>query len=142
MNILIVFYSQTGNTKKVVDQLAEQKFSKKEIQIKNALTATKEHVEWADLILIGSPIHGFILFGQKFCPEVMKFINTTLSTDLEKKNVILFATFMFSPRNAMKKVSKIILEKNGVVYGTFARKRTHKTLLADELAKEITNFST
>ena len=74
MKFLIVFFSNTGNTKRVAELLAEKINSFGDVKIKNVLTANLEVIDWADVIIIGSPIHGYILFGQKFCSLVLNFI--------------------------------------------------------------------
>ncbi|MHA2238329.1 MAG: flavodoxin family protein, partial [Candidatus Hodarchaeales archaeon] len=79
MNILIVFYSEGGNTKKVAEMLRNKLIEKKySVVMKNALTAKAAHVEEADLVLIGTPVHGYILFGQKPTKEIKKFLENEL----------------------------------------------------------------
>ena len=141
MNILIVYFSNTGNTKRVAELVGDKLQSTHQITIKNALTTTPENVEWSDIIIIGSPIHGYILFGQKFCSQVMKFITNTLPDDLHEKKIILFATYMFSPGRAFKKVEKKIITKNGNIIGTFGEKRAEKDLLSESIKKEVTDFT-
>ena len=138
MKILIVYFSNSGNTKRVVDLLGEKLTTYGEVTIKNALTVKHENVEWADVLIIGSPIHGYILFGQKFCSQVMKFLTTILPDDLQQKKIILFATFLFSPGKALNKVEKLIISKNGQTIGKQAKKRNKK----EELSESIKNIVT
>ena len=120
MKILIVYFSNSGNTKRVVDLLGEKLTTYGEVTIKNALTVKHENVEWADVLIIGSPIHGYILFGQKFCSQVMKFLTTIL------------------PGKALNKVEKLIISKNGQTIGKQAKKRNKK----EELSESIKNIVT
>ncbi len=136
MNILIVYFSNTGNTKRVAELVGEKIQSFGEVTIKNALTTSPENIEWADVVIIGSPIHGYILFGQKFCSQVLKFIDRIMPEDLNQKKIILYATFLFSPGRAFKKVEKLISAKNGQIVGKCAKKRSDKEILSDSL-KEI-----
>ena len=135
MKILIVYFSNTGNTKRVAELVKDKLESTNEVVVKNALTASSENVEWAEVVIIGSPIHGYILFGQKFCSEVMKFITTVLPDDLKKKKIVLFATYLFSPGRAFKKIEKIIVSKNGSISGKFANKRSEKDLLSQSITQ-------
>jgi len=141
MHILIIYFSNTGNTKRVVELVGEKLHPLGDILIKNALTASPVNVEWADLIIIGSPIHGYILFGQKFCSQVLKFITKILPDDLHQKKVLLFATFLFSPGKAFKKVEKVITSKNGLVTGKYGKKRSEKVQLSDLIYQGVTEIS-
>ncbi|MFX0173605.1 MAG: flavodoxin family protein [Candidatus Hodarchaeota archaeon] len=134
MKILIVFYSSSGHTKKVVD-LIEEKLSKKghAVTVRNALTARTEMISEAELLLIGTPVHGYILFGQKPSREVREFLKDELPDDLQAKPVITFATYLFFPAGALKKVSKIIEARNGRIIGVLTERRTNKTGLVDSI---------
>lgn len=138
MNILIIFYSNSGNTKKVAELLT-QKITDQQVQIKNALTIKPEDIHQADILVIGSPIHGYILFGQKFCKEIRNMITNKLPDDLDRKKVILFATYLFSPRNVLQTNKKLIESKNGLVIGLASAKRDKKEVLVDKLTELIRN---
>ena len=139
MNILIVYFSNTGNTKRVAELVGEKLQSFGEITIKNAMTTSPENIEWADVVIIGSPIHGYILFGQKFCPQVIKFIDKIIPVDLHQKKIILFATYLFSPGRAFKKIEKQILSKNGQLLGKYAKKRSEKESLSESIKIKVTD---
>ena len=86
LKILIVYFSGSGNTKKV-SELLQKKLQdlNHEVLVKNALTAKTDQVENADLLMIGTPIHGYILFGQKHAKELNKFISSELPEDLSSQ---------------------------------------------------------
>ncbi|MFX0184729.1 MAG: flavodoxin family protein [Candidatus Hodarchaeota archaeon] len=134
MKILIVFYSSSGHTKKVVD-LIEERLSNNghEVTVRNALTTQAEMVDEAELLLIGTPVHGYILFGQKPAREVKEFLKDELPEDLHAKSVIAFATYLFFPAGALNTVKKTIETRNGRIIGAFARRRTNKADLADSI---------
>jgi flavodoxin len=138
LKILIVFYSSSGHTKKVVD-LIEEKLSEKghAVTVRNALTARAEMVSEAELLLIGTPVHGYILFGQKPSREVREFLKDELPDNLQAKPVIAFATYLFFPAGALKKVNKIIEARNGRIIGVLTERRTNKTGLVDSILKCI-----
>lgn len=121
MKILIVYYSQSGNTKKVVELTEERlRALNHDVTVKNALTAKAEQVSESDLLLIGKPVHGYILFGQKPIEEVKEFLEKQLPHDLEKKPVIGFATYLFFPARALNPVKKAIEAHNGNLLGLIA----------------------
>lgn len=140
MKILIVYYSQSGNTKKVVELTEERlKTLNHDVTVKNALTANAEHVSESDLLLIGTPVHGYILFGQKPTKEVREFLEKQLPHDLEKKPVIGFATYLFFPARALNPIKKTVNTRNGKLVGLVARRRSKKTELVNELLRCIEN---
>jgi len=111
---LIVYTSQSGNTKKVVDLVKEQLLSRGyNVIVKNVLTVTPEKVDEAELLVIGTPVHGFILFGQKPAKPVREFLNSQLPDDLSNKPVIGFATYLFFPSKALKPIEDAIKSQNG-----------------------------
>ena len=137
MKFLIVFFSNTGNTKRVAELLAEKINILGDVKIKNVLTANLEVIDWADVIIIGSPIHGYILFGQKFCSQVLNFIKKTIPENLGGKKVLLFSTYLFSPGKAFNSVENLIHQMNGVLLGNFGNKRGNKSDLVNSISTKL-----
>ncbi|UCG00734.1 MAG: flavodoxin family protein [Candidatus Heimdallarchaeota archaeon] len=138
MKILIVYYSQSGNTKKVVEMAEERlKDLHHEVTVKNALTVKPEQVSDCNLLLIGTPVHGYILFGQKPTKEVNEFLANQLPQDLENKPVIGFATYLFFPAGALNRIKKAIDAQNGNLLGLIAQRRSKKTELVNEIIECI-----
>ncbi|MHA2105495.1 MAG: flavodoxin family protein [Candidatus Hodarchaeales archaeon] len=138
MKILIVYYSGSGNTKKV-SEMVKDKLQElgHEVLLKNALTVKTTHVEDNDLLIIGTPIHGYILFGQKHAKELNKFLSTELPEDLSKKPVIIFATFAFFPSKGLKRIQNKIKSNNGNILGSIAQRRNKKELLSTEIVEMV-----
>jgi len=115
--------------------LIEEKLSKSghEVTVRNALTAQAEMVSEAELLLIGTPVHGYILFGQKPAREVREFLKNELPEDLHAKPVIAFATYLFFPVGALNIVKKTIKSRNGRIIGVLAQRRTNKIDLVDSI---------
>ncbi|MHA1977036.1 MAG: flavodoxin family protein [Candidatus Hodarchaeales archaeon] len=138
MKILIAFTSESGNTKKVVTLLKSALEQKKySVKVKNALTVEKDHFNETDLILIGTPVHGYIFFGQKPASGVREMLKTGLPEDLKQKPVIGFATCLFFPAGTLTKVKKAITSKNGNYLASFTSRRSKKQTLVQELGKFI-----
>ncbi|UCE15162.1 MAG: flavodoxin family protein [Candidatus Heimdallarchaeota archaeon] len=134
MKILIVYYSQSGNTKKVVELVEEQlKSLNHDVIVKNALTAKAEQVSDCDLLLVGTPVHGYILFGQRPTKEVREFLEQQLPQDLGEKPVIGFATYLFFPAGALNPVKKAVEARNGKLLDLIAERRTKKKALMDKI---------
>jgi flavodoxin len=138
MEILIVFDSESGNTKKVVELLKEKlEVAQYTVKVKHALTAQSQDVEQADLLLIGTPVHGYILFGQKPTKTVKTFLSTELPKDLKQKPVLGFATYLFFPAGALQPIQKIVSTQNGKILALIAKRRTKKQELANEILSII-----
>jgi flavodoxin len=137
LEILIVFTSESGNTKKVVNMLQKElELKKYSVTVKNALTTTEEHLHDADLVLIGTPVHGYILFGQKPADAVRKMLDTGLPKDLHQKRFIGFATYLFFPAATLNRVKNAIISRNGKYLSSFSNRRSKK----EALVKEITEY--
>ncbi|MFW9994057.1 MAG: flavodoxin family protein [Candidatus Odinarchaeota archaeon] len=135
MQILIVYYSESGNTKKVVDLLKHELSREHQVTVRNALAATTKQVEEAELLVVGTPVHGYILFGQKPAKPIKSFLKEQLPDDLDGKPVIGFATYLFFPAGALNHVKKVIETRNGKLLGLITEKRTKKPLLVRNIIK-------
>jgi flavodoxin len=134
LQILIVYYSEGGHTQKVVNQLEEQLTEQgHDITVRNALTATCEQVKAAEMVLIGTPVHGYILFGQKPAKEVREFLTNSLPEDLAGKPMLGFATYLFFPSGALKPIRKAVEGRNGKIIGLLAERRTKKAILIEQI---------
>jgi menaquinone-dependent protoporphyrinogen IX oxidase len=134
MDILIVFDSESGNTKKVVEILREKlEADKYNVKVKHALTAQTQDVEETDLLLIGTPVHGYMLFGQKPTKTVRTFLSTELPKNLKRKPVLGFATYLLFPASALKPIQKSINTQNGEIIELIAKRRNKKQELANEI---------
>jgi flavodoxin len=137
MNILIVFDSDSGNTKKVVQMLKSKLVSRGySITVKHALTATTQHVEDSSLLIIGTPVHGYLLFGQKPTKAVRSFISEEIPKDLNQKPVVGFATYLLFPAGTLNHIKRHIESKNGKIIDLVAKRRSNKT----ELVSTIENL--
>ncbi len=129
-----------GIQKKLVDLVKEQLSSKEhDVTIRNALTVKTETVNETDLLIIGTPVHGYILFGQKPTKSVRDFLTKQLPDDLSKKSVIGFAIYLFFPSGALNPIKRAVEKRNGKLLGLFANKRSNKIDLADDITKCVLN---
>lgn len=155
MKIIIVYFSLTGNTKKLAVKIYEFLKSKnlevslfeleskeKKSFLRNCFDAIiNRHVpiekippvENYECIAIGSPI-----WATKITPFVRSFIN---EIDLSNKNIFLFTTYGsgFGKGKAMNEFMKLIEEKGGKVIGKIEIKGKkideNLSLIKEELEK-------
>jgi flavodoxin len=138
LDILIVYYSESGNTKKVVD-MTESRLNDlgHQVKVKNALTVTAEQVNIANMLIIGTPVHGKIIFGMKPAKAVKEFLKEQLPDDMEEKPVIGFATYLFFPAKALNPVRDAIESRNGKILNLIAKRRTKKPELVAEILESL-----
>jgi len=84
------------------------------------------------LILIGTPVHGYILFGQRPTREIKEFLEQ-LPQDLKGKPIIGFATYLFFPARALNPIRRAVEARNGKILGLIAQRRTKKKTLMEEI---------
>jgi flavodoxin len=125
MKILVTYYTDTGNTKKVADAIYEAIEGKKEIKALKDV----DSVEDFDLVFIGSPMHGFGL-----CEDVKKFIEKHCGG----KNIALFVTHAAPEGGEMLEGWLDTCKKSAAgsnLVGFFNCQGEMSKLLADEMMK-------
>ncbi|MCM8818058.1 MAG: flavodoxin domain-containing protein [Candidatus Omnitrophica bacterium] len=133
MKIIIIYFSLTGNTKKVAEKIYKI-LKTKGIEVSSfrlpsgekksflrqcfeALVGKTYHIEKTpqienyNVVFIGSPV-----WAGKITPIVNSFLK---ECNLSNKNVFLFTTYGsgFAKSNAMKKFEEIVKEKGGNLIG-------------------------
>jgi flavodoxin len=134
MNVLIVYYSKTGNTAKVAQKIKEYCEEKKasvevcalepkkslkpdeysrlqEIEFKNKLPG----IEKFDLIFVGSPV-----WGMGATPIIVSYLKGLENAKGKKFAVFLSCHVMTG--NSVKKMSSILATKGAIVKDSFALK--------------------
>ncbi|MEO0289301.1 MAG: hypothetical protein ABIN00_06655 [candidate division WOR-3 bacterium] len=144
MKILIVYYSLSGITKKVVEIFKEKLEKKYSVEIfeihtepelsekdlrKEFKIVAYPSVKNFDLIIVGGPVWAF---GINY--PVLNFLKGL--KDIQEKNFILFVTMGFpfgwmGGNRAIGIMRKIIEEKNGKVEYTFCLNRMFKNILRE-----------
>ncbi|MFX0084907.1 MAG: flavodoxin family protein [Candidatus Hodarchaeota archaeon] len=141
MRVLIIYTSQSGNTKKVVDLVKDQLTSKDyTVTVKNALTAKQHNIDEAELLILGTPVHGYILFGQRPAKPMIQFLESQLPDDLSGKPIIGFATYLFFPAGALNSIKMAIERRNGNLLDLFTNKRSNKVILANKIVQCILQY--
>ena len=139
MTQLITYFSHSGNTKKVAEMILE-KARKADIDIvcKEVNNVSEEDIINAEKVIIGTPVHGLILFAQHASKPARDFVKA-LPEDLQQKEFFLFATYLFFPSNALVGVERTIQEKQGKVKNYIAMHRKKKEELAQAIYELISS---
>ncbi len=142
MRVLIVYTSQSGNTKKVVDLVRDQLTSSDHnVTVKNALTAKQQNIDEAELVILGTPVHGYILFGQRPARPMIQFLESQLPDDLLGKPIIGFATYLFFSAGALNPIKREIEKRNGILLDLFTNKRSNKRILANKIVQCVLQYT-
>ena len=128
MRVLISFYSKTGRTKKIAEELAKTFESYKhetslyEITPQEVLKAARYNKEGKDLVLVDPLVDvrqfDLVLVGTpvwSFCPSpiVLSYIRQLKGT--KRKNFALFSTCTALPGTTIKRMSNILSTMNANV---------------------------
>ena len=137
MALLITYFSHSGNTQKVAEMILE-KARKAELDVvcKEVSDVSRDDIKTADRVVIGTPVHGLILFAQHAAKPAINFVKS-LPENLQQKEFILFATYLFFPSNALVGIERTIQEKQGNVKAFIAMHRKKKEELAQAVYELI-----
>lgn len=126
MRVLILFNSQKGHTQAAAEAMAQTaRGLGHTVTIKAVSQTHASDVEGADVLLIGTWVQGFILFGVK--PAHATLWVPALPS-LKGKPVAIFCTYMFNPRGSLKTLGAL-LEGHGatiVAQQAFQRSRAQQ----------------
>ena len=112
INALIAYESQTGNTRRAAETIAETvRGMGGEAVVKRVADVKPVDVQAASAVFVGTWVHGYILFGvrpagaQKWVPML---------PPLDGKPVGAFCTYAFHPHRALQTFAAL-LEKRGAI---------------------------
>lgn len=96
-----------------------------------------EQVSNCDLLLVGTPVHGYIVFGQRPAVPVKEFLEQQLPVDISGKPVIGFATYLFFPAGALKSIKKAVEARNGKLVDLIAERGSKKKALMEKIITSV-----
>ena len=122
MKILIMYNSRSGHTRDVAEGIAQavQKLGH-DSTVKSVIEVGKTDVENADMLFIGTWVHGLILFGVR--PAGADLWVPSLPS-LQGKPVGIFCTYAFNPRGSLQKLGDLLVEKGATIVGQQAFHRS------------------
>ncbi|HYA33908.1 MAG TPA: flavodoxin family protein [Candidatus Bathyarchaeia archaeon] len=113
VNILVVYYSRTGNTKSMAETIADAANSEgAQVQLKEVSEATNDDLVWADGILLGSPVY----FGLP-ASEIKQFIDTSISVRRQLENKVGAAFASSGHRAGGRETTIMALLQSFIVHG-------------------------
>lgn len=108
---IVVYYSQTGNTKKVAEAItAGMKKTIEECDMRALKEITPEGLSRYDLIALGYPT-----WSSKEPPNVRAFIERTIA--LEGKHIVIFSTHGARPAGLISSIVPLLRKKGLMVIG-------------------------
>jgi flavodoxin len=118
MNIVIVYDSQTGTTRKAAESMGKTfKEGGHQCQLLSISDAKPAEISDADLICIGSWVKGLFIIGQHPTAGTMNLINRF--EDLTGKDAVVFCTYKLAIGSTLRKMAKELEGKGANVMGQF-----------------------
>lgn len=113
-NVLITYHSETGNTERLAQAVAEGAGSIDGVSVKLLTTAETEDAEllWADAIIVGSPVH-----NANVSAEVQRFISLWPFENEPLKNKIGAVFVTAGGISAGEEVAQLNLIQSMLVFG-------------------------
>jgi flavodoxin len=123
MNILVLYHSRNGHTRKVAEAITQTTQNlHHETIVKSVSQVHASDIEAADMLFIGTWVQGFILFGVK--PAGASLWVPALPS-LKGKAVGLFCTYVFSPLDSLRTLETLLEARGATILGQHAFHRRH-----------------
>ena len=121
MNVLVLFESKTGNTRKVAELIGgAAQLAGADVVVRQVNEVDLHELSRADVVFLGTWVDGLVLFGHRPGGK-KKFV--ALPT-LQNKRVALFCTYAIHGSNAMlKKFGRLMGRKGALVISQRGFKR-------------------
>jgi flavodoxin len=118
MNIAIVYHSTTGKTAEAAKAMGKTfQDQGHQVQVQSVFDADPAEVCNADLICVGSWVHGLFIIRQHPTPEAMYFVNKM--ENLEGKRVLVFCTYLLAAGSTLAQMAEVLEDKGAEVVGRF-----------------------
>jgi len=101
MNACILYYSLSGNTRRFAEAISDSL----QIPVFNLITSEYSIVEEFDILILGTPVHGFSPARQ-----VLSFVEKL--PEGNGKKAVIFCTYAIRKGNALKKLEKKLAKKD------------------------------
>jgi flavodoxin len=125
MNVLVMYQSRSGHTREAAEGIgsAVERLNHT-VSVKSVIEVSQTDVENADVLFVGTWVHGLIFFGVR--PAEAELWVPALPS-LEGKPVGVFCTYRFNPRGSLRKLGTMLEGRGATILGqkAFHRSRTH-----------------
>lgn len=135
MNVLVLYYSRRGHTRKAADGIAQAaRDLSHEVVIKSVAEIQKVDIERSDVLFVGTWVHGLILFGVR--PAGAEMWVPALPS-LEGKRVGVFCTYAFHPHSSLQMLGGMLTARGANVVGQYAFHRSNPQRGVDALVRSV-----
>lgn len=137
MNIAIVYHSTTGKTAQAAEKMGSM-FEERGHQclVQSVMDADPAEVSRADLICVGTWVHGLFVIRQHPTHETMYFVNKL--EDLDGKRVVVFCTYMLAAGSTLAQMAEVLEAKGANVVGRFKYRGSEPNKDFAEFAASLT----
>ena len=125
MNVLVLYNSRNGHTRDTAEAVAQvARRLNHNVSIKSVIEIRSSDVERADMLFIGTWVHGLILFGVR--PAGAELWVPVLPR-LDGKPVAIFCTYAFNPRSSLQALGTMLKARGAAIVGQQAFHRSRPT---------------
>lgn len=135
MNVLVLYYSRNGHTRRTAETIAEVARAQDHTPVvKSVIEVNKGDVEQADVLFVGTWVHGFILFGVR--PAGAEQWVPALPA-LDGKPVGTFCTYAFHPRRSLPILNDMLTARGATIVGQQAFQRSRLGRSTEPFVQEV-----
>lgn len=137
MNILVLYQSRHGHTRQAAEAIAQAaRDLNQTVTLKSVIEVRQADVEKADVLFIGTWVHGFILFGVR--PAGAELWVPSLPA-LAGKPVGIFCTYAFNPRGSLNMLGDMLKARGAIIVGQRAMHRRQPAEGAAAFVQSVLN---
>lgn len=115
MNVLVMYQSRNGHTRHAAEEIARvTRDLNNKVSLKSVIEIQKADVDKADVLFVGTWVHGLILFGVR--PAGAELWVPALPR-LEGKPVGVFCTYAFNPRGSLQMLGSMLTARGARIVG-------------------------
>ena len=135
MNILVLYNSRSGNTRSTAEAIAQiARELDATVSVKSVIEVQGRNIENADVIFIGTWVHGLILFGVR--PAGAELWVPSLPS-LEGKLVATFCTYAFNPRGSLNQLGSMLEARGATIAGQHVFHRSRLDDGAEAFVRDV-----
>ena len=125
MNVLVIYNSRDGHTQDLANRIAQTVHAQNhDVDVKSVIEVQQQAIELADMLFVGTWVHGFILFGVK--PAGADLWVPSLPS-LDDKPVAIFCTYAFNPRKSLQTLGEMLENQGAMIVNQHAFHRNRIT---------------
>jgi flavodoxin len=135
MVILVAYESQTGHTRRTAEAIATAARAQgRQVVLKPLADVEPDDVQRADVLFLGTWVHGYVLFGVKPAGAATWVPGLP---DLAGKPVGVFCSYAFFPGPALRTLSALLQARGATIRCERAFHRSRPADGADEFVRSV-----